>query len=112
MTVELKPCPFCGEPGTVDTTEHHGVTYYIVGCQTKGCYANVSQQMAALPLDLHAKQVAKWNRRDAPPVTKTLHDEYTMAALTAVSPVDYHSFGNMVSDARGIADACMKARQA
>ena len=36
---DLKPCPFCGAPASLEIdSDHHGV-YYNLGCSIKGCLA-------------------------------------------------------------------------
>jgi hypothetical protein len=103
MTTELKPCPFCGG------TDLEDLTAYVYCSECRCCGPGENDGTDGVEL---------WNaapRRDDIPVAvaveqETLHDKYVMAALTGLKAGDYGSFADMVHDARGIADAAMKAR--
>ena len=113
MTTERKMCRLCSPDGDIDgwwgSCWATGSHVYKIACNNCGTMVqSVSADGAT----------ARWNRlMDTPvpapialPGEETLHDKYVIAALTGVSPVDYNSFADMVSDARGVADAAMKAR--
>lgn len=66
MSMDLKPCPFCGEEGHI-TMSSDG---YGVECWNRRC---TDMQMEQLPSE--AEAVRAWNTR----VERTCHDVYPMA---------------------------------
>ena len=106
MTTELKPCPFCGGTDPKDLTSY-------VYCNECHCCG---------PGDNNGTDgVERWNaapRRDDVPVAvavevETLHDKYTMAALTGIlaNPASNDTTLQKCADeAIEAADAAMKAR--
>lgn len=59
MDEELKPCPFCGMDACVDVTDDG---YFVVGCDTAGCYCcTFDNYLPEFPIEEYA--IAAWNRR-------------------------------------------------
>lgn len=57
----LKPCPFCGKPGTVEFDELNGKKYLSVGCPDNRCRG--AHPMEAVPDEQGPDEVLKWNTR-------------------------------------------------
>lgn len=120
MTTELKPCPFC----RADKSRLEGMSNRYVRCGNENCDAmgpNAKTEEEAARLWDAAPRKSAASVPTALPVTKTLHDEYTMAALTGLLAYsvnempngNYHSncsVDGCIQDARKYADAAMKAR--
>lgn len=124
MTTERKMCRLCSPDGDIDgwwgACWATGSDVYKIACNNCGTMAqSVSADGAT----------ARWNRlMDTPvpapialPGEETLHDKYTMAALTGLLAYscndgpsgNYHSnctVDGAISAARDYADAAMKAR--
>jgi hypothetical protein len=76
---ELKPCPFCGEPGSLFASGDHSGAWE-GGCSSEGCVANdlvwdTSKELA----------IAAWNRRASPPPER---DDVLAAARRMLGPIE------------------------
>lgn len=107
MTTELKPCRVCEKKGHPEcytaTSSFDNLPCHKVTCD---CLTSVEAPTAK-------EAIERWNLLMAVPEQETLHDRYTMAALTGLctNPMwDEDDFEKLAEVARLQADACMKAR--
>lgn len=61
--ITLKPCPFCGQPATLEQSILRDRDYWVIGCRTKDCYGHVFGQTTAYPNEEFQKLQSAWNRR-------------------------------------------------
>lgn len=74
---ELKPCPFCGSPGSLFISSDHSGAWE-GGCSSEGCLAtdciwDISEELA----------VAAWNRRASPQVEEWIDFDTKEAIIAA-----------------------------
>lgn len=60
MTIELKPCPFCGSKGEINYRE--GLEAWVVECSNHFCMASY---MIGMDYDTEEEAIEAWNRRVA-----------------------------------------------
>ena len=61
---QLRPCPFCGQPASIDTEKRHAnQEFHTIGCNTERCRESHWNQVIAFPTDEMEQQIAMWNRR-------------------------------------------------
>ena len=64
MTIEIKPCPFCGESWTIICeTDYIEGKSYTVSCRTKGCAGAIYSLGFGL-FETVEKAVVAWNIRN------------------------------------------------
>ena len=107
----IPPCPFCRG---VDTELNGAERFYVV-CQSPDCESTGpirgNPQDAIAAWDIHAPLPGNEVPVAEPVERGTLHDRYTMAALTGLLATDNYALDAVPRIARKVAGDCMKARQ-
>ena len=67
MSKELKPCPFCGQPGFVHSADSIGAGFY-VACTSIECFCAVGEAYDSYTMPSHCFQseeqaIEAWNKR-------------------------------------------------
>jgi hypothetical protein len=102
---DLKPCPFCGSPGSLFASSDHSGAWE-GGCSGEGCVANdlvwdTSKELA----------VATWNRRASPQAER---DDVLAAArrmLGSIEPDGSYAVDGYYKDAALVARALIAAQK-
>ena len=100
---DLKPCPFCGSPGSLSASSDHSGAWE-GGCSSEGCLAtdcvwDISEELA----------VAAWNRRASSPPERKEALAAARRMLEPIEPDGSYAVDGFFKDAALVASAMLAA---
>ena len=102
---DLKPCPFCGSPGSLFASSDHSGAWEggcsSEGCLTTDCVWDISEELA----------VAAWNRRASSPPER---EEVLAAARRMLGPIEAdgsYAVDGFFKDAALVARALLASKE-